>query len=268
MSSEPVSQASSILRLRRDEDLLWVTLDDPGRANALSPGAVEELTELYRRPLLEAGVRALLLSGAGRHFSAGADLNHLESLLDAGEAENLREAEALRGLFESVLRQECLTIALVQGACVAGGCGLATAHDFVIAAEDARFLYSEVRIGFVAALVATFLPLRLRGSDIRELLLNPDFVDAERALAIGLVNRVAPETELIAAGESLAAEVLERASSSSIALTKRLLLDVLGRPLDEALARAVEVNARARATADCKHGISTFLETKKSPKWR
>jgi methylglutaconyl-CoA hydratase len=263
-----VSDSNRLVQLRRDGDLLRARLCDPSRANALSPQAVEELTELYSRPLLEEGVRALILSGEGKHFSAGADLNHLESLLEAGAEENRREAEALRALFDSILRQECLTLALVQGACVAGGCGIATAHDFVIAAEDARFLYSEVRIGFVAALVATFLPLRVKGADIRELLLNPEFIDAQRALEIGMVNRVVPEAELAAAGEALAAEALERASSSSIALTKRLLLDVLGRPLGEALERAAEINAQARATPDCKHGISTFLETKKPPKWR
>ncbi len=268
MTSESVAQTSAVLRQRRQDDLLWVTLGDPERANALSPRAVAELTQLYRRPLLDEGVRAVLLAGEGRHFSAGADLKHLESLLDAGEAENRQEAEALRAMFDSVLRQEALTVALVQGACVAGGCGLATAHDFVVAADDARFLYSEVRIGFVAALVATFLPLRVKGADIRELLLNPEFLDAERALAIGMVNRVVPAAELAAAGERLAAEVLERASSSSIALTKRLLLENLGRSLDEALERAAEINAAARATADCKHGISTFLATKRPPDWR
>jgi methylglutaconyl-CoA hydratase len=213
-------------------------------------------------------VRAILLAGAGRNFSAGADLEHLRSLRDAGAEENRRDSLRLRDLFESVLRQEALTIALVHGACVAGGCGLATAHDFVVAADDARFLYSEVRIGFVAALVATYLPLRLRGSDIRELLLNPQFLDARKALEIGLVNRLVPETDLRAVGEALAAQVLATGSSESIARTKRLLFDVFGRPLGEALALAAEANAEARATEDCKRGIATFLETKKPPKWR
>ena len=134
----------------------------------------------------------MLLSGAGKNFSAGADLDHLRSLRDAGQEENLRDSLRMRDLFDAVLRQDALTIALVHGACVAGGCGLATAHDFVVAAEDARFLYSEVRIGFVAALVATFLPLRLRGSDIRELLLFPRSLEARKALEIGLVNRMVP----------------------------------------------------------------------------
>jgi len=254
--------------VQREGDLLRVTLNDPERANALSPAMIGEVTELYRSELRAEGIRAVLLAGAGKSFSAGADLEHLRALSGAGEEENLRDSLRLKDLFESVLRQEALTIALVQGACVAGGCGLATAHDFVVAAEDARFLYSEVRIGFVAALVATYLPLRLRGSDIRELLLNPQFVDARKALEIGLVNRVAPAEDLQAAGEALAAQILETGSSESIARTKRLLLDVLGRPLGEALRNAAEANAAARATGDCKRRIATFLEPKKPPRWR
>ena len=256
------------VQVRQEGDLLWVTLSDPDRANALSPAMIGEITAIYRRPWRKEGVRAILLSGAGKNFSAGADLGHLRSLRDAGLEENLRDSLRLKDLFESILRQEALTIALVHGACVAGGCGLATAHDFVVAAEDSRFLYSEVRIGFVAALVATYLPLRLRGSDIRELLLNPQFVDARRALEIGLVNRLVPLADLAGVGEALAAQILETGSSESIARTKRLLLDILGRPLGEALTMAAEANAAARATDDCKRGVATFLETKKTPKWR
>ncbi len=264
-SSEPSYET---VRTHREEDLLWVRLAQPKRANALSPKMLGELTQIYRRDLRGEGVRAVLLAAEGNHFSAGADLRHLASLRDAGDAENRRDSEFLRGLFESVLRQEALTVAMVQGSCVAGGCGLATAHDFVVASEEARFMYSEVRIGFVAALVATFLPLRVRGADMRELLLNPQFIGAERALEIGLVNRVAEREDLEDAGRELATGILEIASSESIARTKRLLLDVLGQPLDVALGRAVAANADARATADCKHGIATFLETKTAPQWR
>ena len=266
-----MTDASAIeapLVVDRDGDLVWLTLNDPARANALSPRLIGELTQAYERDWRAEGVRAVLLRGAGKHFSAGADLEHLKSLRDAGPQENRRDSESLRRLFESVLRQPALTVAAVQGACVAGGCGLATAHDFVVAADGSRFLYSEVRIGFVAALVATYLPLRLRGRDIRELLLDPEFVGAERALEIGLVNRLAARESLVEAAETLAGEILERASSESIARTKALLLDLLGKPLDAALERAAEVNAEARATDDCKHGIATFLETKAPPRWR
>ncbi len=265
MSSDRSFEA---LDVRREDDLLWVTLDNPRKANALSPRMIAELTDLYRRPLRADGVRAILLKGAGKHFSAGADLDHLESLKDAGEEENRRDSEALRALFASVLKQQALTVAMVHGSCVAGGCGLATAHDYVVAADSARFMYSEVRIGFVAALVATYLPLRVNGRDLRELLLDPQFIDAKRALEIGLINRVAPLEELLEASTELVVGILERSSSESIARTKALLLESLGRGLDDALAHAAEVNAASRATADCKHGIATFLATKKPPSWR
>jgi len=261
------------LVLERRGDLLWVTLDDPERANALSPTLLAELTECYERDWRGAGVRALLLAGAGRNFSAGADLDHLKALRAAGTEENLADSRRLRDLFRAILRQEALTVALVHGACVAGGCGIATAHDLVVASDDARFLYSEARIGFVAALVATFLPLRVRGADLRELLLNPDFVSAEQALAIGLANRVvaagaSAREALRAEGERLAGEVLERSSSESIARTKRLMLDIVGLPLDAAMEHAARANAEARETADCRRGIDTFLATKKTPRWR
>lgn len=264
----PEAFSYETLEVRRDGDLLWVTLNNPAKANAISPRMLDELTELYGRPLRDDGIRAVLLAGAGKHFSAGADLEHLERLRGATAEDNRRDSERMRALFAAVLWQDALTVALVHGSCVAGGCGLATAHDYVVATEDARFMYSEVRIGFVAALVATFLPLRVRGRDLRELLLDPQFIGAGKALEIGLVNRVVPAGELMEAGEKLVAGILESASSESIARTKRLLLDAAGRPLADALERAAAANAEARATADCRHGIATFLETKKPPRWR
>ncbi len=256
------------LQLKRADDLLWVTLNNPLKANALAPRMIAELTDLYSRPLRAEGVRAVLLQGAGKHFSAGADLEHLEQVRHCGAEEDRLDSERLRDLFAAILYQDALTVALVQGSAVAGGCGLATAHDWVVAAEDARFMYSEVRIGFVAALVATFLPLRVKGRDLRELLLDPQFLDAQRALDIGLINRVVPAAELATAGEELVAGILCRSSSESIARTKHLLLDMIGQPLRQVLEHAAVVNAETRATADCKHGIATFLDTKKSPRWR
>ncbi len=259
---------SELVECSREEDLLWVTLNDPRRANALSPAMIAALTEIYERPWRREGVRAVLLTGAGKNFSAGADLEHLAALKDAGSEANRADSRRLRRLFESILRQEALTLALVQGACVAGGCGLATACDFVVAAEGARLLYSEARIGFVAALVATYLPLRCRGADIRELLLNPEFVDARRALEIGLVNRLVPAANLTESGRQLAVDILTRASSEAIARTKGLLLETFGQPLAARLAAAEVANAEARGTADCRRGIAAFLETKRSPAWR
>lgn len=259
---------SDVLRIDRDGDLLHVVLNAPERANALSPALAAALTETFERDWRAEGVRAILLSAEGKAFCAGADLVHIESLLEATPEENRADSARLRRLFEAILRQEALTIALVQGPCVAGGCGIATACDFVVASADARFLYSEVRIGFVAALVATYLPLRVSGRDLRELLLDPEFVGAQKALAIGLANRVVPLDELAGAGRELALGVLSRSSSESIARTKRLLLATLGQPLEVALDLAVDANAAARATEDCRYGIRHFLAHKRTPDWR
>jgi len=260
--------APAPVEVHRDGAIVRIVLADPARANALSPAMVAALGDLFARDWRAEGVRALLLAGAGRHFSAGADLAHLASLQEATPEANRRDSEALRALFESLLRQEVLTVALVHGACVAGGCGLATACDFVVAAEGATFQYTEVRIGFVPALVATFLPLRVRGSDLRELLLHPRPLAAAEALAIGLVNRVVPAAELASAGLALADEILAAASPEAIARTKRLLLDLAGQPLATRLDLATAANAEARATADCRRGIATFLADKRTPDWR
>lgn len=264
---EPRRGSFERLELERDGILLRVFLNDPQRANALAPRLIEELTEVFRHPWREEGVRALLLAARGRSFCGGADLAHLASLQEATELDNRLDSRRLRRLFESVLRQEALTVAAVQGWCVAGGCGLATACDFVVAAEDSRFLYSEVRIGFVAALVATFLPLRVRGRDLRELLLFPQPVGAARALELGLADRVVPLAELQEQAERLIRAVLANGSSESMARTKRLLLEQIGLTLDERLELASETNALARSTADCRRGIRTFLETKRTPDW-
>jgi len=259
---------TDLLLVEREGDLLRLTLNDPKRANALAAEMTDALIETLRRDWRAEGVRAILIRGAGKHFCAGADLAALGRMADATPLDHRLASKQLRDLFAALLEQEALTVAAVQGACVAGGCGVATACDFVVAADDARFLYSEVRIGFVAALVATFLPLRVRGSDVRELLLNPEFLPAERALEIGLANRLVPREGLDAAAEALIGEILTKASAESIAATKRLLLGTLGRSLAERLDLAAEVNAAARSTADCKRGVAHFLEHKSTPDWR
>ncbi len=256
------------LLVEREGDLVRLTLNDPERANALSPELAAALTREFRRDWRAEGARAILLAGAGRHFCAGADLANLRQLADASPLDHRLDSQRLRDLFEAILRQPALTIAEVQGSCVAGGCGLATACDFVVATRDARFLYSEVRIGFVAALVATFLTLRLRGREVRELLLFPEFVGAERALELGLVDRVVEPEELHAAAADLAGRILANGSSESIALTKQVLLGIVGLGLDERLDLAASINAASRSTADCRRGVAHFLETKTPPRWR
>jgi len=171
---------SELLLESREGALLLLTLNDPGRANALSAALAEDLVKALVRARGDDGVRAVILCGAGRHFSAGADLKALETIADGGDAEaNLRDSRRLEELFAELLDHPKLTIAAVQGAAVAGGCGLATACDLVVAEAGARFSYTEVRIGFIPALVSTFLTRRVAGHVARRLMLDPEMLDAE-----------------------------------------------------------------------------------------
>ena len=253
---------------KRDGPVLILTLNDPDRANPLSSQMVVALSEALERAEAETNVRAIVLMGAGRHFSAGADLEALERIAESGdEAENRLDTEKLRHLFETLLGHSKLTVAAVQGAAIAGGCGLATACDLVVAEPDARFAYTEVKIGFLAAMVLTFLTRRVAGHVARQMLLNPEMIDGSTAVEMGLAD------ELTAAGESqrtavvLARAVCAKASPSALAATKALLNETVGLGWQEAMAAAAEANVRQRMHPECRRGVRAFLETKKTPDW-
>jgi methylglutaconyl-CoA hydratase len=150
---------------------------------------------------------------------------------------------------------------------VAGGCGLATACDLVVAEPGARFGYTEVKIGFLAAMVLTFLTRRLPGHVARRLLLDPEMIDGERAVAIGLADELAAGGEALATAVVLARKVCAKASPSALAATKALLNDVVGRDWRHALETAAEANVRQRRHPDCRRGVRSFLDTKTTPDW-
>jgi len=245
-----------------------LTLNDPARANALSPGLAEALTAALEAAASEEGVRAVVLAGAGKHFSAGADLAALEAVAAGGDlAANRADSGVLERLFAVLLDHPKLTLAAVQGAAVAGGCGLATACDLVVAERDARFAYTEVRIGFVPALVSTFLTRRVSGQVARRLLLDPSMIAAEEAYDLGLADDVVPDGHAVERALAWAEAIARAASPSALAATKRLLNESVGLGWREALARAAEVNARQRMHPECVRGVRAFLATKKAPDW-
>ena len=245
-----------------------LTLNDPERANPLSSAMVVALSEALERAASDDAVRAVLLAGAGRHFSAGADLEALERIAEAGDEEaNRSDTEQLRSLLETLLGHPKLTVAAVHGAAVAGGCGLATACDLVVAEPGARFAYTEVKIGFLAAMVLTFLTRRVAGHVARRLLLDPELVDGRTALNIGLADELAAEGEALNTATALARRICAKASPSALAATKTLLNDTVGLSWKEALASAAEVNVRQRMHPECGRGVRSFLETKETPNW-
>ncbi|MGD9253437.1 MAG: enoyl-CoA hydratase/isomerase family protein [Holophagae bacterium] len=253
---------------RHEGRILVLTLNDPDRANPLSSAIVSALSGFLEKASVDDGVRAVVLAGAGRHFSAGADLEALQRIAKAGnEAATRADADALRQLFEILLGYPKLTVAAVQGAAVAGGCGLATACDLVVAEPGARFAYTEVKIGFLAAIVSTFLTRRVAGHVARRMLLDPAMVDGPRAVEIGLADELAREGDALTTAVELARSISAKASPAALAATKGLLNETVGKGWRQALDAAAEANVRQRMHPDCARGVRAFLETKKTPDW-
>jgi len=259
---------NDILLIARAGPLLTLTLNDPERANPLSPGLAEGLCAALEAAAGDDQVRAIVLTGAGRHFSAGADLAALEQVAAGGDlAANLADSRRLERLFAAVLESPKLTVAAVRGAAVAGGCGLATACDLVVAERTSRLAYTEVKIGFIPALVSTFLSRRVAGHALRRLLLDPEMLDGEQAARLGLVDELAADGAALERAHELARAICRKASPAAIAATKRLLNQTVYQGWREALARAAEANAEQRLHRECRRGVRSFLETKATPDW-
>jgi methylglutaconyl-CoA hydratase len=248
--------------------VLVLTLNDPERANPLSSVMVAALSKALSTAASDEEVRVVVLKGAGRHFSAGADLEVLERIAESGdEAASRSDTEQLRHLFEVLLDHPKLTVAAVHGAAVAGGCGLATACDLVVTEPSARFAYTEVKIGFLAAMVLTFLTRRVAGHVARRMLLDPEMISGEKAVELGLADELAAEGESVNTAIGLARSICAKASPSALAATKALLNETVGLGWREAMAKAADANVRQRLHPECRRGVRAFLETKKTPDW-
>ena len=241
-----------------------ITLNRPGRRNALSPEMQSELIVAMEQAV-EDRCRVLVLTGAGEAFCSGLDLAVLRSLTEATETDHRAHAAQVARIFRTLYELPMPTIAAVHGPAIAGGTGLAAICDFTLATPEAKFGFTEVRVGFVPALVAAFAVLQLGDKRARDLLLTGRIVGADEALRLGLVNEVVAADELPARVDALAAELAAR-SPQSLAATKRLLAAQNKAWLDDAIAAALEANAQARATADFREGVSAFLE-KRKPQW-
>ena len=243
-----------------------VTLNRPEKRNALSAVLVAALREALAEAEAD-DVRAVVLTGAGKVFSAGADLAALEALQTASAMDNLADSEHLAALFEQIYLHPKPIVAKVNGHAIAGGCGLAAVCDIAIAAAGAKLGFTEVRIGFVPAIVTVFVLRKLGEAAARDLLLRGALVSAEEAAAMGLITGAVPPEKLDETVDSLAHELATQTSGSAVALTKKMLAQVPGMGLREALAYATQMNAFARSTPDCQAGIAAFLN-KTDPPWR
>jgi methylglutaconyl-CoA hydratase len=247
------------------ERVLTITLNRPARRNALTAQMIEELTRALVAAAASGSAGVVILTGAGEAFCSGLDLEELKTMSSRTPAEHRADSEAIATLLRTLYDLPLPTIAAVNGAAVAGGMGLATICDFTLAVPEAKFGYTEVRIGFIPAIVSAYLLMQVGEKRARDLLLTGRLIDAPEAQSMGLVTRVVDAGALLPAANDLA-HLLLRNSPESLRATKRLLSEQ-GRPrLDSAIRDAVEANADLRQTADFREGLASFLE-KRRPAW-
>ncbi|HEX8844561.1 MAG TPA: enoyl-CoA hydratase-related protein [Pyrinomonadaceae bacterium] len=239
-----------------------ITLNRPEKRNALNDALVKGLKESLREADMDDNVRVCVIMGAGADFCSGADLAALQKISEATVTENLEDARSLMELFALIRRVRVPVVAAVRGRALAGGCGLATACDIVLAAHSARFGYPEVRIGFVPAMVMAILRRNVSEKRAFELVTRGAEINASEAERIGLANHVYDDGKFEEEVEAFVAE-FEKASRSALMLSKRLLYHMDGMTFETALQSGADVNTIARMTEDCQKGISKFLKKDK-----
>ena len=256
--------AYNTLKLDISGDIATITLNRPEKRNAISTEMMEDILAALGEIEMSAA-RVVILTGAGRAFCSGMDLEALKALATQSPMDNLEDSRRLARLFRRIWSFPKTTIAAVNGAAIAGGCGIATLCDFTVSVPEAKFGYTEVRIGFIPALVSVFLTRQISEKYARDLLLTGRIIEAAEAQRLGLVTQIVPAEELMAAAQKLAG-ILLACSPTSLLKTKKLLCDFAAAELDRELELAIVENAQIRSTADFREGLSSFLE-KRSPRW-
>ena len=237
-----------------------IMLNRPDKRNALNGEVVTELLEAFTRAEDDENVKVIILGGEGKVFCAGADLAYLQSLQTNTYEENLADSRHLKSLFHKIYTLRKVVIARVHGHAIAGGCGLATVCDFVFSVPEAKFGYTEVRIGFVPALVKVFLLRKIGEAQARKLLLSGDLVTGAEARDIGIVQFLSESSSLDTDIDTFARKLITSNSALSMQLTKQMIAAIPAMELDEALDYAAQMNARARESEDCQKGIASFLD--------
>jgi methylglutaconyl-CoA hydratase len=253
------------LTLEREGEVAIITLNRPEKRNAISTEMIVELLGALDEAESN-GARVVILTGAGKAFCSGMDLEGLRAIVSQTPEEHLEDSRRMAKMFRRIYSFPLPIIAAVNGAALAGGCGLATLADFTLAVPEAKFGFTEVRIGFVPAIVSVFLRRQIGEKRARDLLLSARVFDAAEAQTMGLVTRLEPAEKLLEAAKELAA-TLVASSPASLARTKRLLLRSQEEGMERDLQAAIHENADIRSTADFREGLSAFLE-KRTPQWK
>jgi methylglutaconyl-CoA hydratase len=241
-----------------------ITLNRPEKRNALSPELIDELTQvLDETSQCDCGV--VILTGSGSAFCAGLDMEHLETMTAHTVEQNRRDSENMARVLRTLYEFPKPVIAAVNGPAIAGGMGLATLCDFTYAVPDARFGYTEVRVGFIPAIVASFLTRQVGEKRTRELLLSGRIIKADEACRLGLVTRIVQHDDLMAEANALAQSLLLN-SPQAMRAVKELLTGHAASQIDEEIEDAIAANSHQRSSEDFREGVRAFLEHRR-PDW-
>lgn len=240
-----------------------ITMNRPEKRNALSHEMVTELKTAFKMAEDDDLVKVIILRARGEAFCAGADLEYLQQLQEFSYEQNMADSTHLKELFIQMYELKKVIVAQVQGHALAGGCGLATVCDFVFAVPEAKFGYTEVKIGFVPAIVMVFLLRKLGEAKAKELLLTGNLLLADEAKAMGLVNEVVSKDGLHKSVQKFVNNLIKSNSGNSMGITKQMISKMQSLSLQEALTFAAEMNAKTRASDDCRKGIAAFLKKEK-----
>jgi methylglutaconyl-CoA hydratase len=237
-----------------------LTLNRPEKRNALHPELVKQMKSKLKEAAKAESVKVLIITGEGKSFCAGADLEYLNEMRNYSSLENEKDSRELAELFVTIYNFPKPIIAAVSGAAIAGGCGLASVCDIIVADEfNARFGYSEVKIGFIPAIVATFLIRRVGEGMAKQLLLSGEIIEAKRAYEIGFVNYLCPKA--LEFSLDIASKLKDN-SQQSIKLTKEMIGKVSGLSVEDAVEYCIGLNTISRTTDDFKKGLNNFLTKK------
>lgn len=242
----------------KEDSTLTLTLNRPDKRNALNNKLIEALKSALRNANKDENINAIVIRGKGKDFCSGADLSSLQKIANSDILENLEDAESLMELFLSIRKVKVPVVAAVHGNALAGGCGLATACDIVLASKSARFGYPEVKIGFVPAMVMAFLRRSLSEKRSFELVTQGFDFSSQRAEKIGLINQVFEDTKFENEIKKYVS-AYQKVSRSAVILSKKLLYQMDNASIENALSIGAEINAIARLTEECSKGINKFL---------
>lgn len=249
----------SLVLTQEENRIGYLTLNRPEKRNALSAELVAELKQSFSRYADDDAVKVIVLQAKGKAFCAGADLAYLQKLQAFSEEENIADSQSQAELFEMIYSFPKPVIAKVQGHAIAGGCGLASVCDYIISAPEVKYGYTEVRIGFVPAIVSYFLIKKIGEARASHYLLSGELYDTLTFSESGLIYQIADLDELDEAVQELAFSLVHKNSAASMRLTKQMIGEIGAMDIKQAMSYAAQTNAKARATDDCVKGIGAFL---------